>query len=270
VGTTTERWPLTFEGAPLGNLCASPRAGEEAFDVRDRELLADVARQAGIAVHAAALTNDLLASRQRMVTAREEERRRLRRDLHDGLGPVLTAVGLNLDAARAQLGPAPATADELIAEAREATAHAIADLRRLVYGLRPPALDDLGLLGALRAQVDRLGRGAEVRVTIDAVELPTLPAAVEVAAYRTAVESLHNAVRHGQARCCQVRLAVQDRHLVIEVRDDGTSGGPWVAGVGLTAMRERAEELGGQFDAGPREGGGAAVTSRFPLLEAVT
>ena len=148
-----ERWPLSFEGEPSSaTSVAAPRAGEESFDGRDRALLADVARHAGVAVHAAALTDDLLASRQRLVTAREEERRRLRRDLHDGLGPLLTAIGLNVDAARAQLDTSPATADELLVDARDGTTQAIDDLRRLVYGLRPPALDELGLVGALRAQ----------------------------------------------------------------------------------------------------------------------
>jgi signal transduction histidine kinase len=266
-GTSVEHWPLTFEDITVGFLAASPRSGEETFDGRDRDLLTDVARHAGAAVHAAALTNDLLVSRQRLITAREEERRRLRRDLHDGLGPVLTAVGLNIDAARAQLGPAPATADDLLERAREATTQAIDDLRRVVYGLRPPALDDLGLLGALRAQIDRLAPTSDLRVHLDVGDVPSLPAAVEVAVYRTAVEGLHNAVRHGGARHCEVRLHKVGRDLVLEVCDDGTSAGPWVPGVGLTAMRERAEDLGGTFTGGPRVPGGGSITSRFPLLE---
>lgn len=156
---TTERWPLSHEGQVEGFLVASPRRGEEAFDDRDRELLEDVARHAGLAIHAEGLTADLLLSRQRLVSAREEERRRLRRELHDELGPVLTGVGLNLDAARARISattpaihPGLGAVDELLAEAKLASNQSIADLRRLVYGLRPLAVDVLGLTGAVRAQ----------------------------------------------------------------------------------------------------------------------
>ena len=152
---------MTFEGETIGYLGASPRSGQDSLRrVATASCSADVARHAGVAVHAAALTDDLIASRQRLVTAREEERRRLRRDLHDGLGPVLT-VGRAQRRRRPQpAGTLPDTADRLLASARDGTAQAIGDLRRLVYGLRPPALDDLGLVGALRAQIDRLAVGS--------------------------------------------------------------------------------------------------------------
>ena len=257
-GGTVERWPLAYQGAPMGALVASPRRGESEFDPRDRAVLADLARQAGPAVRAEALTADLLESRQRLVTAREEERRRLRRDLHDGLGPMLTGLGLNLDAARAAAGrgddPAP-----FLAAAKDASAQMIADLRELVYDLRPPALDDLGLVGAITVHAERLG----VACTLDAAGLPALPAAVEVAALRTAVEAVNNAVRHGGAGHCTVRLAA-GRQLELEVTDDGRSAGDWQPGVGLTAMRERAAELGGTLSAGPAAGGGR-VRATYPL-----
>jgi signal transduction histidine kinase len=275
----------------MGALVASPRRGEPAFDERDRRVLADLARQAGPAVRAEALTADLLDSRQRLVTAREEERRRLRRDLHDGLGPMLTGVGLNLDAARAAVrrGENPGA---FLAAAKDASARVIADVRELVYDLRPPALDDLGLAGAIAAHAARLG--VELRLQAD---LPALPAAVEVAVLRTAVEAVTNAVRHGGARHCVVRLTA-GRELVLEVLDDGSggasgnggsgggasgAGGPggagsggagpggagsggdsWQPGVGLTAMRERAAELGGSVSAGPT-GTGGSVVARYPL-----
>ena len=151
-----ERWPLSYQGVTVGVLVAKPRRGEQAFDPRDRAVLADIARQSGAAVHAEALTADLLESRQRLVSAREEERRRLRRDLHDGLGPLLTSVGLNIDAARAQADCAPRRPSEqnpdlglLLSRAKDGTAQAMADLRGIVYGLRPSSLDDLGLVGAI-------------------------------------------------------------------------------------------------------------------------
>lgn len=265
--SSVERWPLVFEGSTLGYLVAAPRRGEDAFDGRDRTLLADVAKQAGVAVRAAGLTTDLLASRERLVTAREEERRRLRRDLHDDLGPLLTAIGLDLDAARTHGDPD--RADALLGDARAATAQAIGELRRVVEGLRPPALDDLGLVGALRAQAARLEGGRGIPITLDAPDLPELPAAVEVAGFRTAIEALHNAVKHSGATSCAVRLALDDGELAVEVLDDGPSPTSWTPGVGLRTMRERADELGGTLEAGPQPGGGGLVRARFPLPEGI-
>jgi two-component system NarL family sensor kinase len=267
-----ERWPLSYQGVTVGVLVAEPRRGEQAFDPRDRAVLGDIAHQAGAAVHAEALTADLLHSRQRLVNAREEERRRLRRDLHDGLGPLLTSVGLNIDAVRAHadrgLGrPGEENQDLglLLGRAKDGTAQAIADLRGIVYGLRPSALDDFGLAGAIAAHIRRLGEGTGVRVTLDADQLTDLPAAVEVAAFRIAVEAVNNAIRHSGAQNCQVRLQIDapDR-LLAEVRDDGTGAGPWQAGVGMLAMRERAAELGGTLTAGPDPDGGS-VRAYFPL-----
>lgn len=258
------RWPLAYEGQVEGFLTASARRGEDDLDDRDRSLLADIAGQLGLAMHTRTLTTELLRSRQRLVAAREEERRRLRRELHDGLGPVLTAIGLNLDAARARLVTDAPAAHHHLGEAKDATTHALADLRKVVHGLRPPTLDDLGLTGALRSQADRLTAGSQLQVTVDTGDLPDLPAAVEVAAYRTAVEAITNAVRHSNGRHCCVRVTASAHELVLEVCDDGTSTGPWLPGVGVTAMRERASELGGRVHAGPGPGGGT-VTAHFPL-----
>ncbi|MFD7877741.1 sensor histidine kinase [Streptomyces sp. NPDC059766] len=261
-----ERWPLAYQGQIEGYLVASARRGEEGFDDRDRNLLNDIAGQLGLALHTRTLTVELLRSQQRLVAAREEERRRLRRELHDGLGPVLTAIGLTLDAARARLATDPPAAERHIVAAREAATQALADLRKVVHGLRPPTLDDLGLAGALRSQAERLTTGSPLQVTIEADELPDLPAAVEVAAYRTAVEAITNAVRHSDGRQCRVRLNASARELVLQVGDDGASAGPWLPGVGVTAMRERAAELGGSCQAGPSPDGGT-VTAWFPLPE---
>ena len=262
-----ERWALTYQGRTVGHLVAAPRRGEVEFDPRDRLVLGDLARQSGAAVHAEALTADLLESRQRLVNAREEERRRLRRDLHDGLGPVLTGLGLNIDAARTRLEqaePDAADADEFLSHAKEASSQAIADLRSIVYGLRPPALDDLGLVGAVRVHVDRLVEGSALRIAVNGTRLPELPAAVEVAAFRTAVEAVNNVVRHADAHRCSVELGVEDGSLVLEISDDGASRTDWVAGVGVLAMRERASELGGTLTAGATAQGGR-VRATFPL-----
>jgi two-component system NarL family sensor kinase len=264
-GARVERWALEYDRRAAGTLLASPRRGEDGFDERDRDVLAGIAGHLGVVVHADGLTAELLASRERLVTAREEERRRLRRDLHDGLGPVLTAVGLNLDAARSKLAGDPLGADRHVAEAKEAAAQALADVRRVAHALRPPALDDLGLVGALRAQAQRLGAGSAVEVDVEVGPLPDLPAAVEVAVFRVAVEAVTNAVRHSGGRRCRVAIAAAGGELSLRVHDDGPGRGPWAAGVGLTAMHERVDELGGALHAGPDPGGGATVAATLPL-----
>ena len=270
------RWPLSFQGVTVGTLVACPRSGEEAFDPRDLAVIAEIARQSGAAVHAEALSADLLDSRQRLVSAREEERRRLRRDLHDGLGPLLTGIGLNIDAARARAAHASragadADLDLLLGRAKEATAQAIADLRGIVNGLRPSSLDDLGLAGAIAAHIQRLTEGAELRVSFESDLPPDLPAAVEVAVFRIAIEAINNVVRHSGARTCQVRLGTATgEQVVVEVCDDGADTRTWAAGVGMLAMRERSAEVGGTLTAGPTADGGR-VRACFPLpAKAVT
>ena len=183
-------------------------------------------------------------SREHLVTAREEERRRIRRDLHDGLGPVLAALAMQADHARELTRRDPRKTEELLADITAQAQAAVADIRRLVYDLRPPSLDELGLVAALRAHAANLQ--SRVEVVIDApAALPPLSAAVEVAAFRIAQEALTNVVRHAQARRCELRLVLDD-DLRLEISDDGI-GLPAVprAGVGLTSMRERAEEVGG-------------------------
>ncbi|HVE24046.1 MAG TPA: sensor histidine kinase, partial [Sporichthya sp.] len=266
--TPVETWPLVHEGERMGDLVAAPPRGLSAVDGRDRPVLATLAQLVAGSIRAEALTADLLDARHRLVAAREEERRRLRRDLHDGLGPVLTGLGLNLDAARSQLERDPDRVAAYLTNAKDASAQVIADLRGLVYGLRPPALDEFGLVGALRVQTDRLAGDAGLVVElVSADELP-LPAAVEVAAFRTVVEAVTNVARHSQAAKVRVELVRGIDDLTVEIADDGgAADGPaasWIAGVGLTGMRERAEELGGTFRAGPTPEGGL-VHVRFPL-----
>jgi two-component system, NarL family, sensor kinase len=218
-------------------------------------------------LHAVLLSQELQRSRERLVAAREEERRRLRRDLHDGLGPILTAVTLKADAARSVLAAAPDRADGLLAELRGDAKQAIGDLRRIIYDLRPAALDELGLLGALSEQVDRFARQG-LSVTLQAPPaLPTLPAAVEVAAYRIVTEALVNIDRHAQASHATVIVSVADG-LCLDVQDDGTAstanGDGWRPGIGLVSMAERVAEVGGTLQVGPTPGGGR-VQASLPL-----
>lgn len=258
---------LEYGGGETGRLLVGLRPGERELGPADRDVLALVAVPLAVAVHATGLSAQLQTSREHLVAAREEERRRIRRDLHDGLGPMLTGLAFSADAAANLLGTDPDRARELIGTLRADTRTAIGDVRRLVDDLRPPALDELGLVGALRQRASVLSMradGGPVRVDLDIPdELPVLPAAVEVAAYRIATEALTNVVRHSKASTATLRLDCE-QGLVVEVRDDGAPDGGWQPGVGLQAMRERTAELGGRFEAGPSTRGGL-VRASFPL-----
>jgi signal transduction histidine kinase len=244
--------PLSYGGESVGELLLAERAPGESFSAADRRLLDGLARHAGVAVHGVRVMADLRRSRERLVLAREEERRRLRRDLHDELAPTLAALGLSAATVGELIPTHPkeaALANEKLQSAIRAT---VGDVRRLVYDLRPPALDELGLVEAMRQRASRLGVGDEgFLATLEAPdELPPLPAAVEVAAYRIVQEALMNVSRHARASACTLRLAcAEGRALTIEVTDDGV-GLPETpeGGVGLSSMRERAAELGGECE----------------------
>jgi signal transduction histidine kinase len=262
-----ETLPLVYQREELGRLVLSPRAPGEGFSDADRRLLEDLARQAEVAVHAVRLTADLQNSRERLVATREEERRRLRRDLHDGLGAQLAGLNVQAGTLRRLIPRDPDAADEVVVELREELRSAIADIRRLVYDLRPPALDDLGLAEALRRLAERLGsEGKQLRVSVEAPEdLPNLPAAVEVAVYRIVQEALTNVARHARAHSCVVRLAVNE-DVALEIVDDGVGIAVGrSAGVGLSSMHERASELGGSCIVQSVPKGGTQVLVRLPL-----
>jgi signal transduction histidine kinase len=258
--------PLTYQGRVVGKFLLGARAPGETFSLADRRLLDGLARQVGVALHAAQLTADLQRARARLVMVGEEERRRLRRDLHDGLGPALAAQSLKLEAARDLALTSPEQAVALLSALLEESQRAITDIRRLVYALRPPELDELGLIGALRGQVARSAH-PRLAISLDApASLPPLAAAVEVAAYRIAQEGLTNVVRHAAASSCFIQLAITGvGGLCLEIVDNGhglPTGRP--VGVGLLSMRERAEELGGECVIEPAPGGGTRVSVRLP------
>jgi two-component system NarL family sensor kinase len=259
--------PLTFQGRQLGRLTVSARGPRETFSRAERELLDGIARQLGVAAFAVGLTADLQRSRERLVTAREEERRRLRRDLHDGLGPLLAGISLHIAAARNLLRGDPDPADRLLARLDQQTQSAVADVRRLVDDLRPPALDELGLVSAIREQAARFEGKLTVSVEVLG-ELGDLPAAVEVAAFRIATEAITNSVRHAGAQACHVYLSL-DGALEVEIRDDGRGLPADVKpGVGLASIGERTAELGGTWSIGPCPGSGTVVTARLPIMKA--
>jgi len=261
------RLPMLYQTETSGYLIVAPRSPGESFRSTERQLLENIAHQAGAAAHAAKLTADLRISRQRLVTAREEERRRLRRDLHDGLGPTLASLTLKMDAIRNVLKTDPDKAEQLIGELKKQTQGAIQDIRGLVYELRPPALDELGLIGAIQNFIDNQ-TSHQPQIILDVPDqLPSIPAAFEVAVYRIALEALTNVIRHADASTATVSISVQETRLTIEIIDDGT-GLPdeFSAGVGLASMQERAEELGGSFERLSKHQG-THLRARLPLLE---
>ena len=257
------RLPLTHQRALVGELRLANRGPHDAFSAADLKVLRELAVHVSAAAKSVLLTRELQRSRERLVTARAEERRRLRRDLHDGLSPQLVGVALKLDGIRNRLEDLPEVRQDLD-ELAKRTRAAIADVRRLVYALRPPALDELGLIGAIRQCADIEGSGIEI--CIDAPEsLPSLPAAVEVAAYRIAQEAVNNVVRHSGARSCRLSMTLEGGGLRLEVSDDGAGLSPNAsAGVGLTSMRERAEELGGRLELETLAGGGTRIAALLP------
>jgi two-component system, NarL family, sensor kinase len=260
-GAPCETLSLVFAGETIGVLTAEQREPGVPFTTAERTLLKGVSQQVAAAGHAVSLTQDLLRSRERLVAATEEERRRLRRDLHDGLGPGLAGVVLGLQRARRHVDVDPASARKQLDELTVQTQQAIAEVRRLVYDLRPPALDELGLVGALTEQARTLGP-----ISVLGPDRPLrLPAAVEVAAYRIALEAMTNTARHAAATEATVRVSL-DGALNLEISDNGT-GLPvaYRAGVGIRSMRERAAELGGHVSIEPGTTTGTLIRATIPL-----
>ncbi|MFF4417277.1 sensor histidine kinase [Streptosporangium sp. NPDC001559] len=265
LGPTPRVVPLVWHGEPVGRLLLGAPGPRRFAAAHNDRLIAVVTPYVADVVHAVTMTADLRRSRERILTAREEERRRLRRDLHDGLGHALTDMAMSINMARISLRSAPASADRLLAELREGMDTVGQEIRELVYGLRPPTLDELGLAGAVRALA--ADGGPEVAVETEG-DLSDLPAATEVAAYRIAQEGLTNVRKHAGASSAVVSLR-RGESLVVRVQDDG-SGLPEGrrAGVGLLSMRERAAELGGTCVIGAAPGGGTVVEAVLPISAA--
>ena len=255
---------ITYREEVVGWLDATSRLPKVPLSSSEYALLNSLARQVGITLHAAQMSEALQASREQLVTTREEERRRIRRDLHDGLGPTLASLRMQLGALRRIVRNDPAAAEQLIDELRHDVSAATADIRRLVYELRPPMLDDLGLIAAIKNF-----KLADAPLQLDVIApepMPRLPAAVEVAVYRIAGEAIHNVVKHAQATTCVVEIQVETGQLILSVTDDGhflPDG--HTAGVGLHSMYERAAELGGTFSIQPATAGGTHIVVHLPL-----
>jgi signal transduction histidine kinase len=259
--------PLNYQAERVGELILAPRSLGESFSTADMKLINIIAQQAGIAAYTVRLHNDLQKSRERLVTAQEEERRRLRRDLHDGVGPTLASLSQRIDTASELVDSDPLKSKQLLKDLKGQVKETVAEIRRLVYALRPPVLDEFGLISAIREHVAQYSGPNGMQITFDATEpLPSLPAAVEVAAYRITLEAFTNIVKHAGANACQIKIRIENGSLDLEVADNG-KGLPETAraGIGFTSIRERAAELGGECVIENNPTGGTIVRARLPI-----
>lgn len=263
--------PLTYQTEHVGELTLAPRAPGESFSTADMNLLNIIAGQAGIAVHNLRLTQDLQRSREKLVTAQEEERRRLRRDLHDGVGPTLASLSQRIDTAADLVSTNPQASVELLKELKGQVKNTVVEIRRLVYALRPPVLDEFGLVTAIREHVAPYTGPNGIKVDFNVTEpMPSLPAAVEVAAYRIALEAFTNIINHAEAAYCGITIKVERDSLFLEISDNGKGLSPnHRIGVGLTSMRERAAELGGDCIIENMPTGGTIVHARLPIVNSL-
>jgi signal transduction histidine kinase len=268
--TTHERTvELEQQGEAVGRLVIGWEHGPSLRE-RDERILAELAGPLGLAVGWVRLAADLRRSSVAVVSAREEERRRLRRDLHDGLGPGLTGVSLGLRTAVRQLERAPdaaalAPSRELLARAADEVDRLVFEVKRIVRDLRPTALDQLGLVDAVAEFARTFGDELEIHLSMPSATVE-LPAAVEVATYRIVTEAVTNVVRHARAAQCWLTISTGES-IDIDVVDDGIGiDGEIADGVGWTAMRERAAELGGSVQVESHVPHGTRVHVRLPAV----
>jgi len=266
-----ERVPLVHQGRSVGELLVGPRTGERSISDVDRTLLGDMARQVAAAVSAAGLLTEIAASHDRLAVAREEERARLRHDLHDRLGSHLVGLSLQLDTLESRSQGSGLL--EAIRTAHLETERSLNEVRRIARGLRPAELEELGLVAAIRAAATRVTVAEDGnnrwRTSVEAaVQLPAVSPATEAAAYHIVLEALTNAHRHSGGNQAEVRIGVDTGggRLIVEVSDDGHGlNGQGGEGVGLRSMRERAEQVGGHLDVSTRPGAGTTVRARLPV-----
>lgn len=252
----------------VGELVVALPADQLQLAPATRSVLGLIAAPLAQALHAVRLSEQVQASRGRVIAALEEERRRMRRDLHDGLGPTLTGIAYSADAASNLVSSDVDGAAQVLRELRSDAAEAITEIRRIVHDLRPKALDELGLVAAVAQRVSRLrvadGRMLHVEITAPDT-LPELTAALEVVAYRVTVEAVTNVARHSGVASALVTFTITpEQALSLTIEDQGHSPEPWRPGVGLKSMRERVEQIGGTLDVHASPTGGR-VTATIPL-----
>ncbi|MEM7738141.1 MAG: histidine kinase [Deinococcota bacterium] len=257
--------PLTHELEHLGTLRLARRAEGETFTANEKMLLTTIAQQVSVIAHNYKLSQALQASREQLVIGREEERRRIRRDLHDGLGPTLASTALQLETVQDLIYSKPDESVTVLKTIEEKMTATLAEVRSLVHDLYPTAIDQLGLQEALRTELssfehDDLSIGFNVTGNLE-----NLPAATEVASYRIIMEAVHNIVKHAKASQAEIRMKSQSMNLHIHICDDGVGlAAPTADGLGLQSIRERAEELGGSVEFVDGQRGGTCVLVSLP------
>lgn len=267
VGTDASVRPVTFPirraGHSLGELRAARRG--QPLDERDERLLEAAAAQVGLVLYARGLTDEIRAAREELVLGIEEERRRLRREIHDGIGPTLAGIALGVESAARAVDRDPVRARQLLTDVGSDVTELVSEVRQVVGGLRPALLDELGIADALRSLARTFETRSGCAVDVEAVVPESLPAAVEVAAYRIGAEALTNVARHAEAGHARVTVGVEGEFLVVVVIDDGRGGaadGP--GGTGMGSMRQRAVEVGGTLEV-DSTAAGTRLTARLPL-----
>lgn len=263
-----EHFDITVGQQVVGRLIVAAHRDSRALSPLDRRILSDLARHSGVAARAVALLTDLRAAQQRLLVAREDERHRIHRDLHDGIGPTLVGLTLQLEVATelAGVGDLQGLLGRLHAEAARTTD----DVRRMVRDLRPGELEELGLPAAVAAAAARLRSPHAPHFDLETpLSLPVLDVEVEDAAYKICLEAMANVIRHSGARHCTVRLAHRDHRLEIDVSDDGCGLGPQgdggsPLGTGLRSMEARAASVGGRLSISPCDSGGTRVAALLP------
>jgi signal transduction histidine kinase len=270
-GLPTQAFPLVHQNEAVGELIVGQRSPNESLNAADLSVLSSVALQLGAVVYAVRLHAELQTARERLVIAREEERQRIRRDLHDGLGPALASQPLKFDIAIENICDNPTVAIAVLEDMKRNTQGFVGEIRRIIQDLRPPALDELGLVGSLRGAISSVvphSNTLDISLTAE-IRSPRVSAATEAAAYRIVMEAVTNVIKHAQARHCWIHLDTPGNTpwLRISVDDDGVGiPQPVTPNVGLTSMRERAEELGGTITIQPRSSGGTQVSVSLPIL----
>lgn len=263
-GAPWETIDLIYQNTQIGELLLGRRRKGEPLTPKDINLLNDIAPLLGATIHNIFLTSDLQRALEKEVLAREEERRQIRNDLHDDLGPKLAILRLQIDNTASEIRSDPENAEALMAVLSDLVKDALQDVRTIVRSLRPPELDDLGLVEALRVSI---GHHPEMAITVSAEgPLPALPAAVESTAFRITQEAILNSIRHSGAQACRVRITADAAQLGITIEDNGRGfNSKERIGIGLRSMRERAERLGGAFAVTSSEGQGTRIVASLPI-----
>lgn len=271
-GTPVEpslRLPLRYQQEMIGQLLLAARSPGESFSSTDRRLLDDLAHQAGIAANAVLLSQDVQRSRERLLLAREEERRRLARELHDSVSQALYGISLGAHAARTALDRDPEHVAEPLDYILTLAEAALAEMRALIFELRPESLETEGLVAALAKQAAALQARYAISVATELCDEPELPLPLPVKEdlYRIAQEAMHNTVKHARASRVDLRLAKTPDEVVLEIRDDGVgfdTSGSFPGHLGLHSMSERVTNLGGMYEIESWPGAGTRIVVRVP------